>query len=217
MRARARRLTGSRYCNARTLQAATRLTYGLRPPGKSPHVRQVIPAPVLDKKSVGQSLRDHDGTTWHIYATKAHCYHPHPPPPQRGADLGPGRATETTTRARRAAVNRPYHLPRPRTCRDGSAGVCRVQCSWRFRRLHQPVQDLEVADAEPVPLAKLALQGRARRRVQGGHLAPGGHHGVRRQGIGCHAHGRWRALPGSLSTGRTPAKFRASQPLDRDL
>ena len=42
--------------------------------------------------------------------------------------------------------------------------------------LGEPLEDLEVAHAESVPLAKFALKRRARRRVAGRHLPPGRHH-----------------------------------------
>ena len=61
--------------------------------------------------------------------------------------------------------------------------------------LGKSLQDLEVADAEPMPVAKLALEGGAGRRVAGRHLPPGGHD--RLQGRLGLAHSRSLALPGS--------------------
>ena len=49
--------------------------------------------------------------------------------------------------------------------------------------LGQPLEDLEVADPEPVPLAELALQRGAGGGVAGGHLPPGGHHLVLPAGV----------------------------------
>src|SRR5580704_8242535 len=55
--------------------------------------------------------------------------------------------------------------------------------------LGQSLEDLEVAHAEPVPLAELALERRARRRMAGRHLPPSGHYAVL-----SHAHDRRIAL-----------------------